>query len=52
MTSCANYEQWATPKVLIAGAGIGGLTLALLLEQAGYEYQVFERASEIKPLGT
>lgn len=44
-------EQWAKPRVLISGAGIGGLTLALILEQAGYEYEVFERASKIKPLG-
>ncbi|KAF9919645.1 hypothetical protein FBU30_010715 [Linnemannia zychae] len=46
-----NSEQWAKPKILIAGAGIGGLTLALILEKAGYEYEVYERASEIKPLG-
>lgn len=44
-------EQWAKPRVLISGAGVGGLTLALILEQAGYEYEVFERASKIKPLG-
>ncbi|KAG0310431.1 hypothetical protein BGZ97_012561 [Linnemannia gamsii] len=44
-------EQWAKPKVLISGAGVGGLTLALILEQVGYEYEVFERASKIKPLG-
>ncbi|KAG9073173.1 hypothetical protein KI688_000960 [Linnemannia hyalina] len=44
-------EQWAKVRVLISGAGIGGLTLALALEQAGYEYEVFERASKIKPLG-
>ncbi|KAG0205528.1 hypothetical protein BGX28_002827 [Mortierella sp. GBA30] len=31
------------PKVLITGAGIGGLTMAILLEEAGIEYQVFER---------
>ncbi|KAG0203974.1 hypothetical protein BGX33_008787 [Mortierella sp. NVP41] len=46
-----HVEQWAKPKVLIAGAGVGGLTLALLLEQAGSEYEVFERTSEIKLLG-
>ncbi|KAI1312279.1 hypothetical protein EDD11_002998 [Mortierella claussenii] len=41
----------ASPKVLIVGAGIGGLTLALLLERIGVEYDIFERASSVKPLG-
>jgi len=37
--------------VLIAGAGIGGLTLALSLHQAGVPVRVFETSSELKPLG-
>lgn len=37
--------------VLIAGAGIGGLTAALSLEQAGIEATVFESVEEIVPLG-
>ncbi|KAG0333474.1 hypothetical protein BG000_009118 [Podila horticola] len=40
------------PKVLIAGAGIGGLTLAILLKKAGVNFLVLERAKEIKPLGS
>lgn len=39
------------PVVLIAGAGIGGLTTAMLCEKAGIEYFVFERATKVKPLG-
>lgn len=39
------------PVVLIAGAGLGGLTAALLLETAGINYMVFERAAKLKPLG-
>lgn len=39
------------PVVLIAGAGLGGLTAALLLETAGINYMVFERAAKVKPLG-
>ena len=38
--------------MIIIGSGIGGLTLAALLERAGIEYQVFERAKEVRPLGS
>ena len=37
--------------VLIAGGGIGGLTLALSLHQIGVPAKVFESAHELKPLG-
>ncbi|KAF9282291.1 hypothetical protein BGZ68_006077 [Mortierella alpina] len=40
------------PKVLIVGAGLGGVTLAILLEKAGVPYEVFERAAAVKPLGS
>ncbi|KAF9563169.1 hypothetical protein EC968_004977 [Mortierella alpina] len=40
------------PRVIIVGAGIGGVTLAILLERAGIPYNVYERAAEIKPLGS
>ncbi|MBI1943923.1 MAG: flavin-dependent oxidoreductase [Betaproteobacteria bacterium] len=38
-------------EILIIGGGIGGLTLALSLHQAGIGCRVFEAAPEIKPLG-
>lgn len=40
------------PKVLIVGAGLGGLMLGNLLRIAGVRYDIFEFAKEVKPLGT
>ena len=39
------------PDVLIAGAGLGGLTAALALIQRGHRVRVFEQASELKEVG-
>ena len=41
----------AERPVLIAGGGIGGLSVALTLEQIGVPCMVFESVSEMKPLG-
>src|SRR5690606_604759 len=38
-------------RVLIAGAGIGGLTLAHALRAQGHDVQIFERAAELLPVG-
>ncbi|WP_432285528.1 flavin-dependent oxidoreductase [Aminobacter sp. BA135] len=37
--------------VMIIGAGIGGLTLALMLHKAGIAFRVYESAQEIRPIG-
>src|SRR5438045_6440615 len=37
--------------ILVAGGGIGGLTLALSLHQIGVAARVFESVSELKPFG-
>ena len=39
------------PKILIIGAGIGGLTAAIALRQAGFAIEVLERASELREVG-
>jgi len=38
-------------KILVIGAGIGGLTAALSLAKAGFEVEVYESSAEIKALG-
>jgi 5-methylphenazine-1-carboxylate 1-monooxygenase len=38
-------------RVLIIGGGIGGLTAALSLHEAGLDVHVFEATAEMKPLG-
>ena len=40
-----------SPKILIAGGGIGGLALGLTLHQIGVECMVFESVRTLKPLG-
>lgn len=39
------------PEVLIAGAGLGGLTTALALIQRGHWVRLYEQASELKEVG-
>jgi salicylate hydroxylase len=39
------------PHVLIAGAGIGGLTAALALLQRGYDVDVYEQAPQLLEFG-
>ena len=38
-------------KVIIIGAGIGGLTTGLALKRAGYTVEIYEKTREIRPAG-
>ena len=38
-------------KIVIAGAGIGGLTAAMCLTRAGFDVEVLDSVSELRPLG-
>src|SRR5712692_184719 len=38
-------------KIVIAGAGIGGLTAAMCLSRAGFDVRIFEAVGELRPLG-
>lgn len=38
-------------KVIIIGAGIGGLTTGIALKQAGYDVTIYERVSQLRPAG-
>ena len=47
----ACFKLMTTSPVLVAGAGIGGLSVALTLHQIGVPCVVFESVADIKPLG-
>ncbi len=38
-------------KVVVVGAGMGGLTTALAMQRAGYEVEIYDRVSELRPAG-
>ncbi|KAF8943907.1 hypothetical protein BGZ47_004902 [Haplosporangium gracile] len=51
-THPATGEPSTRPKVLIVGAGVGGMTLGMLLTKAGIPFDIYERATAVKPLGS
>ncbi|KAG0267403.1 hypothetical protein BG011_005688 [Mortierella polycephala] len=51
-TPAATATNSLKPKVLIVGAGIAGLTMAILLHKADIPFEIFERTSTIKALGS
>lgn len=38
-------------KVVIIGAGMGGLSAGIALRQAGYEVEIYDRVKELRPAG-
>jgi FAD-dependent urate hydroxylase len=38
-------------KAIIIGAGMGGLTAGIALRQAGYQVEVYDRVSQLRPAG-
>lgn len=38
-------------KVIIAGAGIGGLSSAIAMQREGHEVEVYDRVREMRPIG-
>ncbi len=38
-------------KVIIIGAGMGGLTAGIALQQAGYSVEIYDRVRELRPAG-
>ncbi|KAF8982394.1 hypothetical protein BGZ46_001356 [Entomortierella lignicola] len=51
-TSTYHTPKTSNPKVLIVGAGLGGLTLAILLEKANIDYEIYERSKALRALGS
>jgi FAD-dependent urate hydroxylase len=38
-------------KAVIIGAGIGGLTAGIALDQAGYQVEIYDKVKELRPVG-
>ncbi|MGB2926387.1 MAG: FAD-dependent urate hydroxylase HpxO [Limnothrix sp.] len=38
-------------KAIVVGAGMGGLTAAIALRKAGYEVEIYDRVSKLRPAG-
>ena len=51
LTSLMTQYKENSMKALVIGAGIGGLSAAVALKNAGITCEVFEAVKEIKPVG-
>ncbi|KAG0354060.1 hypothetical protein BC939DRAFT_467209 [Gamsiella multidivaricata] len=52
MSAQTPEQPKSVPTVLIVGGGLGGLMLGQLLEQINVPYHIFERANELRALGS
>src|SRR5260370_30338020 len=50
--SYIRMQSNAGKKAIIIGGGIGGVTAAIALQQAGFDVTVFERADELREVGS
>src|SRR5271156_898628 len=46
-----SFRGFNPMRIIVIGAGIGGLAAALTLRRAGFDVQVFEQASELREVG-
>lgn len=44
-------SQMKNTRIVIVGAGIGGLTAGLALQRRGFKVEIYERAAEIREIG-
>lgn len=51
MLTLVSFDYFVFMKITIIGAGIGGLTTAIALEQKGFEVEIFESFSKMKRMG-
>src|ERR1700685_1120246 len=51
MPSAINHSDTVPLKVIIAGAGIGGLVTAIALHEIGVDVDIYEAARELKAAG-
>ncbi|ORZ28079.1 hypothetical protein BCR41DRAFT_344625 [Lobosporangium transversale] len=51
-TAAESIEEIQRTGVIIVGGGISGLFLGMLLERLELSYHIFERATEVRPLGS
>lgn len=51
MAQCPVHGHNDVPGVLIVGGGLGGLLLGILLESIKVPYHIFERTTQVRPLG-
>ncbi|KAG0262253.1 hypothetical protein BG011_000159 [Mortierella polycephala] len=47
-----NNDTQQLPRVIIVGAGLGGIALGIFLDRLKIPFHIYERAEKVKPLGS